>query len=153
MTRIASIAGAALVAAAFFLPWMGGQDVFELRTFSGFDLARLVRNFEITASSTQETGQIRLVAVALYLVPALAINGAVLHQVQARAVQFHSASIVALLAAATYGAFILAAVLFLAIVPVNDFEQYVGWPRVGSYLALVGLGTLAFAAWAELRRG
>jgi hypothetical protein len=131
---------------------MAGEDVFELRTFSGFDLARIVRNFEITASSTEETGQIRLVAVALYLVPAVAINGAVLHQLQAHAPGVRAASVIALFAAATYGLLVLGAVLLLSAASINDFERYVGWPRVGFVLTLAGLAALASVAAVEFRR-
>lgn len=152
MTRIASAAGAVAVTVAFFLPWLAGEDVFELRTFSGFDLARLIRNFEITATSTEETGQFRLAAVALYLVPALAINGAVLHQLQGYTPHLRSASYAAMMLALVYGLLALGGLLFLAAVQVNDFERYAGWPRAGFYLTLGGLAVLGLAAVADLRR-
>lgn len=152
MNRLLSAGGALAVAAAFFLPWLAGEDVFELRTFSGFDLARLVRNFEITATSSDESDRIRLVAAALYLVPALAINAAVLHALQLRAAGLRGVSIGAMVVAAAYGTFILATLLVLAFVPMNDFEQYVGWPRAGFYLTVSGLLALVAGAYTEFRR-
>ena len=69
-----ALLGAALIVWGFFLPWLDGTAEFAARDFSGFDLARLVRNFEIAASSEREEGGLRLTAVVLYLVPALAVN-------------------------------------------------------------------------------
>ena len=42
-----AVSGAALVVLGFFLPWLDGTAEFAARDFSGFDLARLVRNFEL----------------------------------------------------------------------------------------------------------
>ena len=62
----------------FFLPWLEGTAEFAARDFSGFDLARLIRNFEITAESQSEAGQIRTTALLVYLMPALVVNSAAL---------------------------------------------------------------------------
>lgn len=135
---------------AFFLPWMAGEDVFALRTFTGFDLARLVRNFEITATSTPETSRVRAGAVALYLLPALAINGAVLHQLRSFNSHLRLPAIGAMVVAIGYGVLVLTTVLLFSFVAINDFEKYVGAPRAGFYLSAAGLTALATAAVAEL---
>ncbi len=49
--RSAVIIAALTVVFAFFLPWMHGSNELDSRTFSGFDFARLIRNFEITAET------------------------------------------------------------------------------------------------------
>lgn len=147
-----SVAGAALVMMGFFLPWMDGANAFDLRTFSGFDFARLVRNFEITADSAQASGGIRVTAIAIYLMPALAINGAVLHQVSAFAKSLHRAAGVALLLAALYILSMLSVLLFLSVVPVNRLADAVGSPSWGFGLTLAGALLLGWHGQKEMRQ-
>lgn len=142
-------AAAALVVIGFFSPWMDGTSAFDLRTFSGFDFARLVRNFEITADSAEASGQIRASALAIYLMPAVAINGALLLQISALYGSFRYAAGVALLLAAGYIAAMLFALFLLSAVPVNQFAEIVGLPSWGFGLTLLGallLGLLGHRA-------
>ena len=74
MGWLASLSAACLVLVGFFTPWMNGSSVFDLRSFSGFDFARLVRNFEITANSAEASGQIRATAVAIMAFGAIGLS-------------------------------------------------------------------------------
>jgi hypothetical protein len=147
-----NVIAAALVVIGFFLPWMDGANAFDLRTFSGFDFARLVRNFEITAGSVPETGQIRATAVAVYLMPALAINGAFLYQISAFARSLRYAAGVALLLAAIYIVSMLLALLFLSMVHINQFADVVGPPLWGFGLTLWGALLLGWLGQKEMRQ-
>ncbi|MEX1253288.1 MAG: hypothetical protein WEE64_02995 [Dehalococcoidia bacterium] len=153
-----TIVAAALAVAGFFLPWMNGAGPFDLRSFSGFDFARLVRNFEITADSASSSAQVRGTAVALYLVPALALNAAVLHAaapllgLQRRLVGW------ALLVSGAYALAILGLLLLLSLAPLNDFQSSVGLPSWGFALSaasgalLVWLGRRELSQQKELDR-
>jgi hypothetical protein len=129
-----------LVVAGFFLPWVEGAAVLDTRAFSGFDLARLLRNFEIAVASGTSVNQIRLSAIALYLVPALAVNAAVLQCLSLRVAGARPAARVAALAAGFYAAAALTVLFFLSQVRVNDFERVVGTPAWGSLLVVAGAG-------------
>lgn len=131
---------------------MAGEAIFELRDFSGADFARLVRNFEITATSAEESGRIRGAALALYLTPALAAGAAFLHQLRGFNDGLRGLSAAALLLARGYGVLALGATLFLSLVAVNDFERYVGAPRLGFYVSAAGLLLLGSCGVWELRR-
>jgi hypothetical protein len=141
--RVLAPVGAALVLGGFFLDWFAGSAEFASRDFSGADLARLIRNFEVVASSSVESGQLRISAVVLYLVPALAINGAVLAQFAGA----RWARAVALCAAAAYGFAVLLAAALLAAVSWTDLQGVLGEPMPGFFVSLLGVALLAAAGW------
>lgn len=152
LMRPVTVFAAVAVVGAFFLPWMGGAQELRFHSFSGFDFARLVRNFEITAGSQSETGQIRATALLIYLMPALAANAAVLALLESPAcVSGRLASGAAALAGA-YGMVVLGALLLLSIVEVNDFADVVGGPEFGFAISTVGSGMLLGAGVSGLRR-
>lgn len=124
-----AVAGATMVVLGFFLPWLDGTAEFAARDFSGFDLARLVRNFEIVASSSTEANRIGLTAVALYAMPALAINGAVLALVPAIR---REAAAIALGIGAVYALVILTGVTALSAVPWTDLEGVLSASRTAA---------------------
>ena len=138
-----AVAGATMAVLGFFLPWLDGTAEFAARDFSGFDLARLVRNFEIVASSPSEAGRDKLTAVVLYAMPALAINGTVL--VLVPAVRRKVAAI-ALGVGAVYALIILAAVAVLSAVSWTALESVLGAPRSGFFVSLAGAATLAVSS-------
>jgi hypothetical protein len=138
---VVSVLAALLVLGGFFLPWMEGAGPFGERSFSGFDFARLVRNFDLAADTASSTGQVRGTAIALYLIPAAAINGAVLHVIETLSRSRHQAAAWALIAAGAYTLLLLAVLLVLSSVPFNDFAGAVGRPSWG-YVATVA-GALA----------
>ncbi len=150
LAGLPSAVAASLVVAGFFLPWMVGASAFDLRTFSGFDFARLVRNFEITADSGSTTGEIRVTAIAIYLVPALAINGAFLHQISVFLRSLNYAASVALLLAAVYILSMQFVLLFLSLVPVSGFAAVVGLPSWGFGLTLSGALLMAWLGRKEV---
>lgn len=152
LSRLANVIPAALVVIGFFSPWMDGTDAFDLRTFSGFEFARLVRNFEITADSASATGQIRVTALAIYLVPALAINGTLMLQLSAFAGALHRAASVALLLAAIYILSMLSALSVLSVIPSNQFADVVGLPSWGFGLTLSGALLLGWLGRIEMRK-
>jgi len=149
--QLLSLLAATIIVVAFFLPWMEGSGRLDARVFSGFDFARLVRNFEITAGSASAEGQIRATAVAIYLVPALAVNGALLHVAAAFSQQLRTMSGLALLSAAAYGLLVLLTLLALSVLPLNEFEDVVGLPAHGLGLTVAGALTLAWCGLRELR--
>jgi hypothetical protein len=150
--RATSSAAAALICWAFFLPWMDGSGPFDLRSFSGFDFARLVRNFEITTDSQSSLSQVRASAIALYLVPALAVNAAALHACEGALRLPRSYAAWALAASAIYAGTLLLLILALSLVPLNDLASAVGAPRVGFLLTALGTACLALVARRQ-RRG
>ncbi|MEO8458372.1 MAG: hypothetical protein ABI559_11220 [Chloroflexota bacterium] len=130
MARVAGSIGAALIVIGFFLPWLDGTGAFAARDFSGFDLARLVRNFEI--ATPNQGSQLRATAIALYLVPALAVNGAVLGWFLGRA------SAIAMLVGGLYAAAILGVALMLSLVSWTDLGDVLGAPRLGFLVSAAG---------------
>lgn len=149
--RLVSVGAAALVFAGFFLPWMAGAGPFETRAFSGFDFARLVRNFEIIADSLSSTAPIRGTAIAIYLMPALAINGAILHIFAAFAKLPRRLVGWALVLGGAYSLTMLAILLFFSLAPFTPFEATVGLPRWGFVSSLSGGLLLAWLGQQELR--
>jgi hypothetical protein len=137
-----ALLSAALVVSGFFLPWLDGTAEFAARDFSGFDLARLVRNFEIAASSEREEGGLRVTAVVLYLVPALAVNGAAFAVIP----PLRRWATPALGIAAAYALFVLVATGVLAAVSWTELEGVMGGALVGFYVSLAGAGLLAIGA-------
>lgn len=133
-------AGAAFVLGGFFLPWVHGSAEFAARDFSGFDLARLVRNFEVVASSSGEAGKLRVTAVVIYLAPALAVNGAALSWLPGHP-RLHVAAI---LVAAAYALAVLGATAVLSIVSWTELGRVFGGPMTGFWCSLAG--TVALAA-------
>jgi hypothetical protein len=148
-----TVAAAALALAGFFLPWMEGAGPFDLRSFSGFDFARLVRNFEITAESTSSTAQVRGTAVALYLVPALAVNAAVLRLVSPWLGLDRTLVGRVLLCSGAYALALLALLLLLSLAPLNDFASTVGLPSWGFALSTASGAVLVWLGLRELKRG
>jgi hypothetical protein len=149
--RAVSAAAAVVICWAFFLPWMHGDGPFALRSFSGFDFARLVRNFAITTDTQSSLAQVRASAIALYLVPALAVNAAAIHVAAPLLALPRRYAGWALLIAATYGGAMLALVLTLSLVPLNDLAGAVGAPRIGFALTATGVVALSIAGRRELR--
>ena len=147
--RALAVAGATLVVLGFFLPWLHGTAEFAARDFSGFDLARLVRNFKIVASSSSEAGQVGLTAVALYTMPALAINGAVLALVPAIR---RKAAAIALGVGAVYPLVILTVVAALSATSWTDLEGILGAPMSGFFVSVAGGAALTASAVLTLRR-
>lgn len=125
--RLIATAGAALIVAGFFLPWVDGSAEFASRDFTGFDLARLLRNLEIVASSSNDAGKFTLTAVVLYLVPALAVNGAVM----AWLADSPRLAGGALLIAAVYAAGVLAGVAAISSLGDSDAERVLGGLMAG----------------------
>ena len=146
-------AAAALICWAFFLPWMHGDGPFDLRSFSGFDFARLVRNFEITTDTQSSQAQVRASAIALYLVPALAVNAAAIHLAAPMLALPARYAGWALMLAAIYAGAMLALVLTFSLIPLNDLADAVGAPRLGFALTAAGVVALFVAARRELRTG
>lgn len=143
------LAGAALVVAGFFAPWMNGDGPLSYRAFSGADFAQLIRNFEITSDTTASMAQIRASAVMLYLVPALAANAAALRVL--RACGGHAAwALWSGRVAASYAIATLVLLLVLSVAPVNEFAPSVGSPSWG--FALIVAGALALLRGSTARR-
>jgi hydrogenase-4 membrane subunit HyfE len=146
LVRSLTFAAAVIVTAAFFLPWMDGANELRFHSFSGFDFARLIRNFEITAQSPSETGQIRATALLIYLMPALVVNSCVMTLLQPALKVAAKLAGGALIAAGGYGLAVLGVLLFLSVVRVNDFADVVGGPDYGFAISagasalLLGLG-------------
>jgi hypothetical protein len=147
--RVLASVGAALVLAGFFLDWFSGTAEFAARDFSGADLARLVRNFEIVATSSSEAGQLRATAVVLYLGPALAVNGAALCWLPVA----RRASGIAALAGGLYAALVLAAAFVLSVAAWTDLEGVLGSTMVGLWVTAIGAGLLGQAGLMMLRAG
>jgi len=139
--RLLAMGGAALLLAGFFEPWFGGAAEFAARDFSGFDLARLVRNFEI-ASSPEDAGRLRIATAVLYLVPALGINAGVFvwFPVSGRAVALVVGG------SALYAALVLLGVAFLSAASVTDLADVLGGPQRGFWLSATGAGLLGLSA-------
>jgi hypothetical protein len=146
------IVAAFFVVVAFFLPWMHGSNAFDSRTFSGFDFARLIRNFAITAGSPSTVGQVRATAIALYLVPALAVNAVVLDAVGVVNRGWKRPAGLALALSAGYTFAVLGVLLLLSFLPISGLADVVGWPTYG--LALTAGGTLVMGSIGvlEMRR-
>ena len=149
-TQLLGLAAAAVTVAAFFLPWMDGAQALRFHSFSGFDFARLIRNFEITAESQSEAGQIRATALLIYLMPALVVNSAVLRLVRRAAGIPATAVAYSSLAAGGYGLVVLSTVVFLSVVQVNDFAGVVGAPRYGLLISALGCAVLLGVGLARL---
>lgn len=132
-----------LILFGFFLPWVDGTSDFAARDFSGFDLARLVRNFEIVASSPSESGRDRLTAIALYAMPALAVNGAILTLVP---VVQRRAAAAALGVAAGYAGAVLTAVAALTAASWTDLYRVLGAPQAGFFVSAAGTVAVAVSA-------
>jgi len=148
--QLLGLAAAALTVAAFFLPWMDGAQPLRFHSFSGFDFARLIRNFEITAESQSEAGQIQATALLVYLMPALVVNSAALRLVR-RAASIPAAAVAgASVAAGGYGLVVLSSLAFLSVVHVNDFAMVVGAPRYGFLISTLGCAVLLGVGLARL---
>ena len=149
------IVAAVVVVFAFFLPWMHGSNEFDSRAFSGFDFARLIRNFEITAGSPSTMGQLRATAIALYLVPALAVNAVVFDAVALVNRGWHRAAGLASVLSAGYTFAVLGVLLLLSFLPISGLADVVGWPKYGLALTAGGalvmgsIGVLEIGRWSQ----
>ncbi len=128
----------------FFLPWVNGSAEFASRDFSGFDLARLMRNFEIVSSSSSEAGRFTLTAVVLYLAPALAVNGALF----AWAAEARRLAAVGLVLGGVYAAAVLIGVVGISVVDWTEAERVLGGLMAG--FACSALGSVALLTSALL---
>jgi hypothetical protein len=95
---------------------------------------------------------VRGTAVALYLVPAAAVNAAVLHLLSGVAGLRGRIVGWAIAAGGAYVIAILGVVLLLSLAPLNDFKNAVGLPRWGFAASLAGGLLLVWAGRNELRR-
>jgi hypothetical protein len=145
--------GAALVMGGFFFDWFSGTAEFAARDFSGADLARLMRNFEIVASSSTESGQLRASAIVLYLGPALALNGAVLAWLPVRG-RFAAA---AAFVGGSYAGSLLLGLVLLSAVSWTELERVLGgtlagfWATAAGAVLLLQAGSMSWrSAGAEL---
>ncbi len=141
-----AIAGAALLVVAFFLPWMDGSAEFAARDFSGFDLARLVRNFEIATS--EDSDRLRITAAILYAVPALAVNAAVFAIVP----QLRAWATAATVGAAGYALVVLVSIGVLAVVSGTELQRVLGPAMAGWWVSLVGVGMMGVGTMLHIRR-
>ena len=148
--QLLGLAAAAVTVAAFFLPWMDGAQPLRFHSFSGFDFARLIRNFEITAESQSEAGQIRATALMMYLSPALVVNVAILWLLETPVGIPARAVAAATVGAAAYGLSVLGVLWFLSVVHVNDFAMVVGAPRYGFLISALGCAVLLAVGLARL---
>ena len=130
---------------------MDGSGQLDSRTFSGFDFARLIRNFEITASSASETGQLRASAIAIYLVPALALNGGLLRAATACWPAVRAIGGAALVGAALYSVAVMVVIFLLSVLPINEFADVVGAPAYGSGVAAAGTLLMGWLGVEDLR--
>jgi hypothetical protein len=150
------IVAAFVVVFAFFLPWMHGSNAFDSRIFSGFDFARLIRNLEITAGSPSTMGQVRATAIALYLVPALAVNAVVVDAVALVNRGWRRPAGFALVLGAGYTFAVLGVLLLLSFLPISGLADVVGWPMYGVALTAGGtlvmgsIGVLEMRRWSRL---
>ena len=147
-----SLGACLLIVIGFFLPWMEGSNELSHRGFSGFDFARLIRNFEITAASESETGRIRAAAFLLYLMPALAVNAAVLTALAGKFGIPGRVAAASVMVAGLYGLVVLGVLYFLSVVQLNDFAGVVGAPRYGFLLSALGSAVLLGVGLARLPR-
>lgn len=143
-----AVIGAALVLLGFFLPWVHGSAEFAASDFSGLDLARLVRNFEIVASSSNEAGGLRATAIVLYAMPALAINAAVLAWWPLE----RKIGGICVVAGALYASFILGVVALFSVAAWSELERVLGAPAYGYWFSAAGAASLAGAGGALLWR-
>jgi hypothetical protein len=146
------ILAASVVVFAFFLPWMHGSNEFDSRTFSGFDFARLIRNFEITAGSPSTMSQVRATAIALYLVPALAINAVVFDAVALASRAWNRAAGLASALGAAYKFAVLGVLLLLSFLPISGLADVIGCPKYGLALTAGGALVLGIIGVLDLRR-
>ena len=131
---------------------MDGAQALRFHSFSGLDFARLIRNFEITAESQSEAGQVQATALLVYLMPALVVNSAVLRLVR-RAAGIPAAAVAgASIAAGGYGLVVLSALALLSVVEVNDFAGVVGAPRYGFLISVLGCAVLLGVGLGRLPR-
>lgn len=130
---------------------MHGSDVLAYREFSGFDFARLIRNFEITDSSAPSLSPLQVTAIALYLGPGLAVNAAIMHQIARTGVVPRRVASLAMIFGGIYVLAVLALLLVLSLVSLNQFARVVGAPQYGFLLTLCGALLLLVLGARELK--
>jgi hypothetical protein len=145
IARLLAIVGAALIVAGFFSDWFDGTAEFAARDFSGFDLARLIRNLDIARA--EDEGELRVAAVVMYLMPALAVNAGVLAPSPAhRLISFAATAI-----AAAYSAILLAGLFVLSATGVTDLGSVLGTPQAGFWACITGAFALVASAVSQTR--
>jgi len=120
-----------LVVAGFFLPWVQGDGVFALRTFSGFGLARDLHT--ITSSIETVTGG-SLTPLLFYIAPAGAVGIAVYTALA-------GVSALSRMLSTGVGVYALALavlVLVIAMTPVTDATRLLGTPSWGLGVTVAG---------------
>ena len=143
---ILTLAGAVLIVAGFFLPWLQGDGVFAMRTFSGFDFATVAHNVVrgMAVSSTQS-----LAPALFYFAPAAAIG-------VASYATLAPGSGPGRLAALTVGCYTLClviAALVLALTPISQATRLLGPPSWGLMVTALGALTLVVAATRSMTAG
>jgi hypothetical protein len=136
--RCAALAAAVLIILGFFLPWTRGVGPFSMRSFSGFELARLARD----ASGGDSLLSLQTTAIALYLVPAIAINALLLSATNGLLRLSPRQRSVASLGAGAYGCLVTAVALFLMLVPTAGVDEVLHRPEIG--LGFEAAGSLGF---------
>jgi hypothetical protein len=131
---------------------MHGSNAFDSRTFSGFDFARLIRNFEITAGSPSTMSQLRASAIALYLVPALAVNVVVFDAAALANRGWNRAAGLASALSAGYTFAVLGVLLLLSHLPISGLAEVVAWPEYGLALTAGGALVMGSIGVLDLRR-
>ena len=144
LAYLVAVLAAGVVVVAFFLPWMEGAGELRYRAFSGFDFARLIRNFEITAASPSSVGQVRATAIALYLVPALAVNVIVFSSLALVNRGCTGAARLASVVCAGYTVVVLGSLVVLSALPVSGLAAVIGWPTYG--FAATAIASLVMGA-------
>jgi hypothetical protein len=143
-----AVAGATMVVLGFFLPWLDGTAEFAARDFSGFDLARLVRNFEIVASPPRRQARQADRSCPLRYASA-GHHGVVLALVPTVR---RKAAAIALGSGAVYALVILTTVAALSAISWTDLEGVLGAPMSGFFVSVAGGVALAASALLTLAR-
>ncbi len=139
---------AGLVLTGFFLPWIHGAGVFSLRSFSGFDLARLVRHYEIAVDSPTFP---RAIALALYFAPACALNAALVSVVAGRLGLSRRLRALTLMGSGGYACLIVGTVLVASLGAVGQAQRALSQPEPGLALAAAGSLALVYFGFRQLR--
>jgi uncharacterized membrane protein (UPF0136 family) len=143
---LAAIAGCVMVSVGFFLPWLTGEGVFELRSFSGMELATLLheRGLGLDDSVLVSAGPL-----LLYLSPASAA-AALAGIVSGRVLGIPAALLrMLVLGSSVYTISCLTAVALLAALPIASVDPYLGRPDWG--FGVVAAGPLLILYGSRLR--
>jgi hypothetical protein len=128
---------------------MHGSNEFAYRTFSGFEFARLVRNFEIAAGSPSAMGQVKATAIALYLVPSLAVNALAFNGLALVNRGWTGATRLASAVCAGYTVVVLGGLLVVSALPISGLAAVIGWPSYG--FAATAIASLVMGSQSVVR--